>query len=303
MDKSPKEDNQSDSDISVEREEILLPSNRNGRVLNYEQIKQRSLDETAVQSETEEDFGKRKIRELARYYISHCTLHGFHYVFETRSIVRKILWLSILAVAGGFFFKEVKTSLSQYYQYPFSTMSTIEYPRKMPYPAITVCDFHDVRKSLQSSNSSQMSDVIYTSLEQLNNTLLYCALKRGYSSPRLFTAKDFEIFYSSQGQTCFTLNSGQNNRPVIYGDNVGPKFGLEFILNVPQQPSHSDVRESGFRFILHQQNDLPLTREGFRVSPGYVTYVDLRLAKVSCCLEILKIICQIVEVCANSVSL
>lgn len=158
-------------------------------------------------------------------------------------------------------------------------MSTIEYPREMPFPAITVCDFHDVRKSLLSSNASQMSDVIKGSLKQSNDTLLYCAQKHGIGKPKVFTQEDFDVFYSSEGQTCFTFNSGKN-KPIIYGDNVGPKFGLEFILNV-QQPPDNDVRESGFRFILHQQNDLPLTREGFRVSPGYVTYVDLHLAKVS----------------------
>lgn len=276
---SPEEETRSDSDISVEREEILLPSNHNGRVLNYEQIKQRSPDENDVKTQTKEDYGRRKIREVTNYYISHCTLHGFHYVFDTKSILRKILWLSILAAAGGFFFKEVKTSLYQYYQYPFTTMSTIEYPREMPFPAITVCDFHDVRKSLLSSNASQMSDVIKGSLKQSNDTLLYCAQKHGIGKPKVFTQEDFDVFYSSEGQTCFTFNSGKN-KPIIYGDNVGPKFGLEFILNV-QQPPDNDVRESGFRFILHQQNDLPLTREGFRVSPGYVTYVDLHLAKVS----------------------
>lgn len=301
MAKSPEEDDRSDSDISVEREEILLPSNRNGRVLNYEQIKQRSPDENDVKTKTKEDYGRRKIREVTNYYISHCTLHGFHYVFDTKSILRKVIWLSVLAAASGFFFKEVKTSLYQYYQFPFTTMSTIEYPRQLPFPAITVCDFHDVRKSLPSSNASQMSDVIKGSLKQLKNTLLYCALRHGYGTPTVFAPEDFEVFYSSEGQTCFTFNSGRN-KPVIHGDNVSPKFGLEFILNV-QKPPNNDVRESGFRFILHQQNDLPLTREGFRVSPGYVTYVDLHLAKVSAVSEKFKIICQTIWRSLNIVSL
>ncbi|KAK3748780.1 hypothetical protein QZH41_013516 [Actinostola sp. cb2023] len=274
-DKTSKEDRQFDNDISAEREEILLPSNRNGRVSHYdEHINQRSPG-----TNEDEDYGKRKIRELAYYYINHCTLHGFHYVFETKSVMRKIIWLSILAVAAGFFFKEIKTSLGQYYLYPFTTMATIEYPGLLPYPAVTICDFHDVRRSLHSTNSTQMLDVINTSLEQLNDTLLYCTLKRGYSEPpKHYTIEDFHVFYSSKGHTCYTFNSGKNNRPIIQGDNIGSKFGLEFILNV-QDPGYSDVRESGFQFILHQQDEVPLAREGFRVSPGYVTYVDLRLAK------------------------
>lgn len=82
---SPEEETRSDSDISVEREEILLPSNHNGRVLNYEQIKQRSPDENDVKTQTKEDYGRRKIREVTNYYISHCTLLGF-IMFSTPSL-------------------------------------------------------------------------------------------------------------------------------------------------------------------------------------------------------------------------
>lgn len=264
-DRNSKEDSQfAESDISGEREEILLqPTNHNGRLSHYNNLPSPSNEK--------EDYGKRKIRELVRYYINHCTLHGFHYVFETKSILRKIAWLTILAVAAGFFFKEIKTSLGQYYLYPFTTTSTMQYPGEVPFPAVTICDFHDIRKYLHSSSSTEMIDVINSSLRQFNNTLVHSSLSRGYDEKKLlFTLKDFHVFYSSKGQTCYTFNSGKR-RPVIQGTKVGSKYGLEFILNV-QQPNYSDVRESGFRFILHQQDEVPLTSEGFRVSPGYVTY-------------------------------
>lgn len=272
--KSSKEDSQIDSDNSGERDEILLQSStRNGRLPH---------DESNHSSDNEkEDYGKRKIRELVCYYINHCTLHGFHYVFETKSIMRKVVWLTILAVAAGFFFKEIKTSLTQYYLYPFTTTSTIQYPGALPFPAVTICDFHDVRKSLHTSNKTQITDVISISLGQLNDTLIQSSQSHGFTKPTsFFDTSDFYIFYSSKGQTCYTFNSARNKNPTLQSNKIGSKYGIEFILNV-QQPSYSNVKESGFRFILHEQNELPLAREGFRVSPGYVTYVNLRLEKVS----------------------
>ncbi|XP_020908493.2 acid-sensing ion channel 1-like [Exaiptasia diaphana] len=273
-DKSAKEDIQIDSDISGEKDEILLQSStRNGRIPHDER--------NHSPNNEKEDYGKRKIRELVCYYINHCTLHGFHYVFETKSIMRKVVWLTILAVAAGFFFKEIKTSLTQYYLYPFTTTSTIQYPGALPFPAVTICDFHDVRKSLHSTNKTKIADVISISFEQLKETLIQSSQSHGFTKPTaFFDTSDFYVFYSSKGQTCYTFNSARNKKNSLKSNKIGSKYGIEFILNV-QQPSYSKVKESGFRFILHEHDELPLSREGFRVSPGYVTYVNLRLEKVS----------------------
>ncbi|EDO48657.1 predicted protein [Nematostella vectensis] len=285
---SPTNSASEDESTGPESKEEILLANQNGNASTYENIRKRSA---AKRDKKHAEYGKRKMREVFAYYINHCTLHGFHYIFETKSLFRKIAWFSVLAIAGGFFFKEIKTSTTQYFKYPFSIMSTVEYPRTLVFPAVTICDFHDIRQTLVSnakgeqainiSSSEKLETLARKTYKSFNETLISCSLRRGVRGARPFNIHDFKVFFTAKGQTCYTFNAAMDGKKLLEVDNVGPKFGLEIYLNAQHWWFKDDVRESGFRFILHQQDDLPLTREGFRVSSGYVTYVDMRLEKAS----------------------
>jgi len=259
------------------------------------------LSEDEFVQTSKETKRREKIVSVWEYYRRHNTLHGLHYVFDTKSIWRKIIWVAILLIAGGVFFNEVKQSITQYFQYPFSTLSTVDYPTKIGFPAISICDLRDVRKTiLNSSNlnwtrgygaqanstgpNSQptMNDVLNETFSVLDQILISCALKRGVSSKSALPcdSRNFTLFLSSDGHTCYTFNSGANGRAILETDNVGPLYGVHMVLNTRPLEEGKAYGGSGLKVILHQQEELPLKRVGFHVPPGYVTYVDMKEQKI-----------------------
>lgn len=232
---------------------------------------------------TANDQFRQNVAELKTYYIGHNTLHGLHYIFDTKSILRKLFWFGILLTGAGLFFNEVKISLTQYYKYPFRTQTTVEYPSKISLPAVSICDFRDIRPSLISrfGRNFQMSDIQTKGLDQLQDHLISCVLLKGVRYFQSCDASNFTVFLSSAGQICYTLNSGQKGYPLLEVDNVGPMYGLRIIVNTQQLlPGRSNLKGKGLRVILHEHGEMPLKRVGFHASPGYVTYVDLRKRKV-----------------------
>lgn len=250
--------------------------------------------ETAQQSDRQ-----RRIRRVWEYYLRHNTLHGLHYVFDTKSIWRKIFWIAILLIAGGAFINEVKASITQYFQYPFSTLATVDYPNKIVLPAISICDLRDIRETILTSpklqgehsaeaNSTEqnsertMNDVLKEAFSILDDILISCSLKRGINTSKELScnSEDFTLFLSSDGHTCYTLNYGDGNRTIFDTDNVGPKYGVHLVLNTKPLEEGKTYGGSGVKVILHQQQELPLKRVGFHVPPGYVTFVDMKKEKV-----------------------
>ena len=244
---------------------------------------------------------RQRIKRVWQYYLKHNTLHGLHYVFDTKSIWRKCIWVAVLLIAGGFFFNEVKQSITQYFEYPFSTLSTVEYPTKISFPAISICDLRDVRKTILnnvnanwtrdnrtgeistgSSSNSAMKDALEETFSILDEILISCSLRRGVN-PHLALPcdrKNFSLFLSSEGHTCYTFNFGVNGNAILETDNVGPSYGVHMILNTRPVEEGKTYGSSGLKVILHQQEELPLKRVGFHVPSGYVTYVDMKKQKV-----------------------
>ena len=242
---------------------------------------------------------RQRIIRVWEYYLRHNTLHGLHYVFDTKSIWRKIIWVAVLLIAGGVFFNEVKQSITQYFQYPFSTLSTVDYPKKIEIPAISICDLRDVRKTILNSSKVKwtsgsgtnftgpnskptINDVLEDSFAILDEILISCSLMRGVSSRNAFPCDsgNFTLFISSDGHSCYTLNSGRNGGTLLETDNVGPQYGVHMVLNTRPLEEGKIYGSSGVKVILHQQDELPLKRVGFHVPPGYVTYVDMKKQKV-----------------------
>lgn len=240
---------------------------------------------------------RERIIRVWQYYFEHNTLHGLHYVFDTKSIWRKCIWVAILLSAGGFFVKEVKESINLYFQYPFSTQSTVDYPNTVGLPAISICDLRDARKNIQdnlkfkrrthdsrsamdSKPDLTMNDVLKESLSVLDEILVSCAMNRGVTQSFPCYSGNFTLFLTSDGNTCFTFNSGANDGKVLEADNVGSMNGVHLILNTRPLEEGTTYGGSGLRVILHQQGELPLKRVGFYVPPGYVTYVDMKKQKI-----------------------
>lgn len=290
---------------SIENEKVLeelqpLPngfSHQHGDSLEHESTPCLAVDDsTKINAKT---VRWQRLHRVWEYYLRHNTLHGLHYVFDTKSIWRKMMWVGILLICGGVFLNEVRQSITQYLQYPFSTLSTVDYPHKLEIPAISICDLRDIRKTILNSSkvnwtsrseansttpnsTATMTDVLKDSLSVLDEILISCSLKRGVTNKKALPCdkRNFSLFISSDGHSCYTLNSGRNGGRLMETDNVGPLYGVHMVVNTEPLEKGKTYGSSGLKVILHQHEELPLKRVGFHVPPGYVTYVDMKKQKV-----------------------
>lgn len=242
---------------------------------------------------------RQRINSVWQYYLEHNTLHGLHFVFDTKSIWRKCIWVAILLIAGGLFFSEVQESIKLYFQYPFTTQATVYYPNKIGLPAISICDLRDARKTILSNSKLRLTrdstagdiskglnsdltlnDVLQESSTVLNETLISCAMRRGVTESYPCYGGNFTLFLTSDGHTCFTFNTGVKDGAVLEADNVGSLHGVHMVLNTQPLEEGNVYGGSGIKVILHHQDELPLRRVGFHVSPGYVTYIDMKKQQI-----------------------
>lgn len=104
----------------------------------------------------------RKKERYANYilydFISHSTLHGFHYIFESRPTIQRILWLILLACMFGLFTWQTSTLVSKYFEYRVTSRVQIINDRQSIFPAVTICNFNRYRKSI--INNTELGEIV-----------------------------------------------------------------------------------------------------------------------------------------------
>ena len=125
-----------------------------------------------------------------------------------------------------------------------------------------------------------IQELLQKASRRFQSNIVNCEWKQGEMSTPC-NSSNFSIFVFPSGEACHTFNSGRlKKQKILLASNIGPKYGLSLHLNTLQSNYSKNVRQSGFRIILHQQGEFPLRKEGFRVPPGYVAYVGLVKQKV-----------------------
>ena len=94
--------------------------------------------------------------ELVESFVSQTTLHGFHFVFESNSRPRRVLWTCLLLSCAAFLSAQVYISLNKYFQYETKTVKHLVIPKKVPFPAISICNQNMLRKSEIMGTEAQL---------------------------------------------------------------------------------------------------------------------------------------------------
>lgn len=84
---------------------------------------------------------------ISKEFISTCTLHGLHYIFDKRRTYQRILWLLFMLLMLGLFLWQASTLFTSYLQYKVISRMEIAYNRRVEFPVITICNENMYRKS------------------------------------------------------------------------------------------------------------------------------------------------------------
>ena len=62
-------------------------------------------------------------------------------------------------------------------------------------------------------------------------------------------------------------------------------MALKLELDLRSNESLRGLQEVGLKVVVHDQNESPLQQAGFVVSPGFQTFIEMKVRKVSCFIE------------------
>ena len=101
------------------------------------------VEEAKQAWQSEKDEASRVIRDFGSY----TTLHGFHFVFDSASRIRRIIWVTLILLGICFLFFQFRDNYRKLRSNRSVIGKDIEHSEKMLYPAITICNQNMMRKS------------------------------------------------------------------------------------------------------------------------------------------------------------
>lgn len=249
------------------------------------------------------------IKQIFNRYVDNSTLHGFRFIFMDTYIVRRLLWLALTVVMAVLFFTELRNSIRLYNQYPFTTLSTTEYVANLKFPAVSICNLNsfDVNKINKSKlkklyqqnqfpftgeaydagydlSGKELISALEGASQDLHDILQSCEWKSRDTAktgkPNVCGPQNFTRFSNMENQNCFTFNGGDIGEILTLNETgLTMAFKLEFDLRANK--SLNNLEEVGVKIVIHDQSETPLHHAGFVVSPGFQTFVEMKVKKVS----------------------
>ena len=92
---------------------------------------------------SETDEASRVIKDFGSY----TTLHGFHFIFDSGSLIRRIIWITLILLAIVFLFFQFRDNYRKYQRNQSFISKSIEHDEKLLFPAITICNQNMMKRS------------------------------------------------------------------------------------------------------------------------------------------------------------
>ena len=184
----------------------------------------------------------------------------------------------------------------KYFERPFTSTSTVIDVDEMDFPAVSFCNINDFRMSVMEGtlfhsiiqnekpkdaiSGPEYANASKRANHKLEDMLMSCSANfmGRYGTPCSY--RNFSIFYQSQGEKCFTINSGDARNRFSKITDRGRTKSLEMVLNIEHYEYYVDQREAGMRLIIHDPDETPIRFSGVHISPGFSTYVEVKKTEV-----------------------
>ena len=270
-------------------------------------------------SKSEVERGRANLRSLIvsrniRHFFSSTSFHGLPVIGTTKSICCGLTcWIVPIFLALGIMLWALISVTRQYSEKNTVLFSKVEFNRQLLFPAVTICNKNYFRKSVAESTGIDLDELVmflnvisgdpfYTDFNftqfykehegtigednskfffnnsghQIRQMIYSCKFGNEY-------CLDNFVQRSSYYGNCYTFNSGIN-KPLLYNNRHGYRYGLELILNAEEYEYFVAESDSvGFDIIIHHQEHFPYheTIGAFSVTPGQQTQIALRKVEYS----------------------
>ncbi|XP_020631766.1 acid-sensing ion channel 1-like [Orbicella faveolata] len=273
-------------------------------MMALEDIRLEASGEEKPQTKHADEGGIVASSELLDEFASYTTLHGFHFILGSCSLIRRIVWGLLLVTGLAMLIMQCLYGFSKLADHDSVTVKEQQRDEKITFPAVTICNLNMLRKDKILGTEAQkfmdkMESVVFG--ERLNddaNEPFTLDLERvvkeaGHNISemlslcrwhgRLCGPKDFFVFVSLLRGLCYTFNSGKPGYPLLEQSSAGRSEGLLLQLNAqPEQyyGAFNVFEGTGFRMVVHDQSEWPdMENHGIDVSPGFSNTVRIQRHK------------------------
>ena len=250
------------------------------------------------------------VKQIFTRYIETSTLHGFRYTCSDTYFIRRFIWGCLMILGAIYFVVKLKEGIIEYFDYPFSTLSTLEFVDELQFPAISFCQVNQFSYSKVKNSSlyrlylegrlpleRNWSDPHYDipgeqlvqeirstsfSIDEIFQDCDYISRDTDHPEmhPRFCSTANFTTYISQSGQVCYTLNSGNIGHQLLNVEHEGLKHGFEIMFDVLNEDSIKTFQHTGMHVIIHDQAEPPVANSGFVLSPGFKTFVSMQRIEV-----------------------
>lgn len=250
------------------------------------------------------------VKQIFQRYVEHSTLHGFLYTCSDTFLIRRVIWACLMILGAIYFFVKLYEGIIEYFEYPFSTLTTVDYVERLDFPAISFCLINSFSAiALQESKFQplyQNRTFPISNLwkdpgfdvpgEEMINELRKVSLniddifeecewiKRDTNHPSVAPNKcetsNFTTYFNHAGQLCYTLNSGEEGHPLLHVTHGGMNYGYEALFDLKTDIAFREHSFTGMKVIFHSQNEPPNMDTGFIITPGFKHFIKMSMEEV-----------------------
>ena len=250
------------------------------------------------------------VKEIFSRYVKTSTLHGYAYACSDTFYIRRTLWTMLMFLGALYFLLKLRVGIIEYFQYPFSTLSTVDFPESLTFPAISICPINNFNKSIIENSKlkrlyddnrlpldknwidpgfdipgNELAEILENSSLQIDKLHSYCDwISRNTSHPEIPVnpcgIENFTKYFNYKDQLCFTLNSGKEGHKLLSVDHEGITYGYELALDMHNNEIISSYPYTGVKLIIHNQWESPVMSDGFVISPGDKTFIKMEKVEV-----------------------
>ena len=142
-----------------------------------------------------------KPEELIKTFGSYTTLHGFYFLTDSGSVLRRILWLLLMIVCLVILIVQVKNNYAKLQRHDSTVTKDVEPSRSLLFPAVTICNQNMLQKSKILGTDAQfyLDGLDYLKAAFMNST----DFKRAQS--RINASFDIEKVVKEAGHNLTTM--------------------------------------------------------------------------------------------------
>lgn len=117
---------------------------------------------------------------LIKTFGSYTTLHGFHFLSDSNSAIRRILWLVLMIVCLAILAVNIKENYAKLQRHDSSVTKDVEHSRTLLFPAVSICNQNMLLRSKINGTDAQfyLDGIDYLKAGYMGDTTNEQALRR-----------------------------------------------------------------------------------------------------------------------------